>query len=71
VHYCSQQRGYPGIPLEKYTVQDIRREYAAEKSCAPHCTVSCVHQVSIFDSWRAPQHATPNGSTARDLVQIE
>ena len=19
VHYCSQQRGYPGIPLEKYT----------------------------------------------------
>ena len=20
VHYCSQQRGYPGIPLEKYTV---------------------------------------------------
>ena len=71
VHYCSQQRGYPGIPLEKYTVQDIRREYATEKSCAPHCTVSCVHRVSIFDSWRAPQHATPNGSTARDLVQIE
>ena len=57
VHYCSQQRGYPGIPLEKYTVQDIRREYLSEKSCAPHCTVSCVHQVSIFDSWRAPQHA--------------
>src|ERR1022692_2320476 len=27
VHYCSQQRGYPGIPLEKYTVHDIRREY--------------------------------------------
>ena len=57
VHYCSQQRGYPGIPLENYTVQDIRREYLSEKSCAPHCTVSCVHQVSIFDSWRAPQHA--------------
>ena len=46
VHYCSQQRGYPGIPLEKYTVDDIRREYLTEKSCAPHCTVSCVHQVS-------------------------
>src|SRR5437899_6205463 len=26
VHYCSQQRGYPGIPLENYTVTDIRRE---------------------------------------------
>jgi len=71
VHYCSQQRGYPGIPLEKYTVQDIRREYVTEKSCAPHCTVSCVHQVSIFDSWRAPQHAGQTGSTAHDLVQIE
>src|ERR1700684_632221 len=71
VHYCSQQRGYPGIPLEKYTVHDIRREYVTEKSCAPHCTVSCVHQVSIFDSWRAPQHAEQNGSATRDLVQIE
>jgi MoaA/NifB/PqqE/SkfB family radical SAM enzyme len=71
VHYCSQQRGYPGIPLEKYTVHDIRREYVTEKSCAPHCTVSCVHQVSIFDSWRAPQHAVQSDSTTRDLVQIE
>jgi MoaA/NifB/PqqE/SkfB family radical SAM enzyme len=71
VHYCSQQRGYPAIPLEKYTVQDIRREYVTEKSCAPHCTVSCVHQVSIFDSWRAPQHGSPNSSATQDLVQIE
>src|SRR5246127_3984960 len=23
VHYCSQQRGYPAIPLEQYTVADI------------------------------------------------
>ena len=59
VHYCSQQRGYPGTPLENYTTADIRREYVTEKSCAPHCTVSCVHQVSIFDSWRAPQHPAP------------
>src|SRR5258708_19076749 len=55
VHYCSQQRGYPAIPLEKYTTADILREYLSEKTCAPHCTVSCVHQVSVFDSWRAPQ----------------
>src|SRR5205823_7702045 len=33
VHYCSQQRGYPGVPLEKYTIDDIRREYRTEKSC--------------------------------------
>src|SRR5262252_1653426 len=55
VHYCSQQRGYPGIPLEKYTIEDMRREFYTEKSCAPHCTVSCVHQVSILDAWRGPQ----------------
>jgi MoaA/NifB/PqqE/SkfB family radical SAM enzyme len=73
VHYCSQQRGYPAIPLEKYTIHDIRREYVTEKSCAPHCTVSCVHQVSIFDSWRAPQHPSPEpvAPGAGDLVQIE
>jgi MoaA/NifB/PqqE/SkfB family radical SAM enzyme len=69
VHYCSQQRGYPGVPLEKYTVADIRREYVTEKSCAPHCTVSCVHQVSVFDSWRAPQH--PGPEPVGTLVQIE
>lgn len=72
VHYCSQQRGYPGIPLEKYTINDIRREYLTEKSCAPHCTVSCVHQVSIFDSWRTPQHPDliHHASEPGGLVQI-
>jgi len=72
VHYCSQQRGYPAIPLEKYTLEDIRREYLTEKSCAPHCTVSCVHQVSIFDGWRAPQHPAPVAESAEsELVQIK
>ncbi len=75
VHYCSQQRGYPAIPLEKYTVEDIRREFLTEKSCAPHCTVSCVHQVSVVDNWRAPQHPTPPVPQATTqsstLVQIE
>jgi MoaA/NifB/PqqE/SkfB family radical SAM enzyme len=55
VHYCSQQRGYPAKPLSAYTVDDIRREYLTEKGCAPHCTVSCVHQISTIDAWRAPQ----------------
>jgi MoaA/NifB/PqqE/SkfB family radical SAM enzyme len=73
VHYCSQQRGYPATPLESYTREDLRREYLSEKSCAPHCTVSCVHQVSIFDSWRAPQHpsASPGSVPESSLVQIE
>jgi MoaA/NifB/PqqE/SkfB family radical SAM enzyme len=55
VHYCSQQRGYPGKPLDQYTREDIRREYLTEKSCAPYCTVSCVHYVSYFDFWRGKQ----------------
>src|SRR5258708_31551126 len=71
VHYCSQQRGYPAVPLETYTRDDIRREYLTEKPCAPHCTVSCVHQVSIFDACRAPQYPAPSvAPAAEDLVQI-
>jgi len=49
VHYCSQQRGFPAKPLQDYSVQDIRREYITQKSCAPFCTISCVHQISYFD----------------------
>lgn len=55
VHYCSQQRGYPGTPIEDYTTADLRREYLTEKGCAPACTVSCVHQTSLIDFWRDPQ----------------
>src|SRR5215831_2406490 len=75
VHYCSQQRGFPGTPLSEYTVYDIRREFRTEKGCAPHCTISCVHQVSYMDFWRAPQHAAspqpPASLGAGQLVQIE
>ena len=69
VHYCSQQRGYPAKPLAEYTVADIRREYLTEKSCAPHCTVSCVHQISYLDSWRGPQ-TRPSSQPEAGLVQI-
>jgi MoaA/NifB/PqqE/SkfB family radical SAM enzyme len=55
VHYCSQQRGYPAKPLADYTIEDIRREYRTAKSCAPRCTVACVHQVAYIDFWRGPQ----------------
>ena len=81
VHYCSQQRGFPGIPLAQYTRKDIRREFLTEKSCAPHCTVSCVHQTSFMDFWRAPQKARSHTIVGpgcecvpkcqADLVQIE
>ncbi len=72
VHYCSQQRGYPAKPLDEYTLEDIRREYATEKSCAPSCTVSCVHQISLMDEWRAPQTpSAPEAFPQPELVQIE
>jgi MoaA/NifB/PqqE/SkfB family radical SAM enzyme len=59
VHWCSQQRGYPGIPLEQYTPEMRHREYATKKFCAPRCTVSCVQQVGILDNWRDPQNLKP------------
>jgi MoaA/NifB/PqqE/SkfB family radical SAM enzyme len=55
VHYCSQQRGYPGVPLTEYTLEQRQREFLTKKGCAPRCTVSCVHQISTLDFWRAPQ----------------
>ncbi len=55
VHYCSQQRGYPAIPLAEYTREHLEHEYHTRKSCAPYCTVSCVQQVAMIDSWRDPQ----------------
>ena len=55
VHLCSQRRGYPGIPLLEYTREDIKREFNTQKLCSPTCTLSCVHQMSMFDRWRGPQ----------------
>lgn len=77
VHWCSQQRGTPAKPLKDYTVEDIRREYVSEKYCAPHCTISCVHQISYIDHWRDPQSpprpsapSSPQKREEPELVQI-
>ncbi len=55
VHYCSQQRGTPAIPLLEYTLADIRKAYSEKKACAPFCTIACAHQASSFDRWRGAQ----------------
>ncbi len=70
VHYCSQQRGHPGVPLAEYTTEDVKREFLTAKSCAPHCTISCVHRISHIDHWRAPQTrmVAPDGQV---LVKIQ
>jgi MoaA/NifB/PqqE/SkfB family radical SAM enzyme len=76
VHWCSQQRGYPGIPLREYTEEMRHREYETKKFCAPRCTVSCVQQVAILDNWRDPQNLKPLPIKPRvqaappELVQI-
>jgi MoaA/NifB/PqqE/SkfB family radical SAM enzyme len=74
VHWCSQQRGYPGIPLAQYTDEMRHREYYTAKHCAPMCTVSCVQQVGIIDNWRGPQTLKPKPmappAAQPELVQI-
>lgn len=52
VHYCMAQRGYPAKPLEEYTQEDIDRESKAPKSCAPYCTIFCIHRVALLDKLR-------------------
>ena len=69
VHYCSQQRGYPGIALEQYSQEDIDREYNTKKACAPYCTIACVHQVATFDNKRNPQTLPAKGVVARESIQ--
>jgi MoaA/NifB/PqqE/SkfB family radical SAM enzyme len=52
VHYCSQQRGQPGVPLATYKTEHLIREYSTVKSCAPYCTIGCVHRVALIDDLR-------------------
>ncbi len=68
VHWCSQQRGTPGTPLDRYTRDDIRREFMAPKWCAPYCTIGCVHRVSTMDYWRKPQRSAASGDAAAGRV---
>ena len=69
VHYCSQQRGYPGVPVEQYTKADVQREFLTAKSCAPNCTIGCVHRISHIDHWRGEQTREVSPG-AGGLVQI-
>jgi MoaA/NifB/PqqE/SkfB family radical SAM enzyme len=71
VHYCSQQRGFPAKPLADYTVADVRREYVTQKSCAPFCTISCVHQISYFDFFRGEQTLTVEPVPEEQLISIK
>ncbi|MBV9302957.1 MAG: radical SAM protein [Acidobacteriaceae bacterium] len=65
VHYCSQQRGQPGIPLAQYTREDLIWEGSKPKGCAPFCTISCVHQTAMLDNFRTRPRETLAGIIAR------
>ena len=69
VHWCSQQRGYPGIPLAEYGAGHLEREYHTVKDCAPLCTINCVHQTAILDELRENPRATIVRLLAPDPAQ--
>jgi len=65
VHYCSQQRGTPAIPLAEYTPAHLRAEGARRKECAPFCTISCVNQTAMLDEFRTRPRETLDEIIAR------
>jgi MoaA/NifB/PqqE/SkfB family radical SAM enzyme len=71
VHYCSQQRGFPGIPLEQYTRQHVIHEYHTNKACAPRCTIQCVQHVALLDNWRDPQTRPAFEQSGASVIGLE
>lgn len=79
VHYCMAQRGYPAIPLSRYTREDCEREARTPKGCAPYCTIFCIQRVALLDRLREnPRQTllelfpaqTPDGRGTRVPVPI-
>lgn len=69
VHFCSQKRGIPGVPIAQWRQADLDREFLSKKPCAPRCTISCVQQTSYIDHWRAPQTLRANMVPASALIR--
>jgi hypothetical protein len=57
--------------LLEYTREHLEHEYGTKKACAPLCTVSCVQQVALLDSWRDPQNREAFGKPVGELVPLE
>jgi MoaA/NifB/PqqE/SkfB family radical SAM enzyme len=68
VHLCAPRTGSPAKPIELYTVDDIRRYFAAPKACAATCPVAYAHHASRLDTRRAQDGAAMTFAPA--LVQI-
>ena len=61
--------GIRGFRWPSIREADVKREFLTAKSCAPNCTIGCVHRISHIDHWRAPQTrmVAPGG---QELVKI-
>jgi hypothetical protein len=46
-------------------VEDLVREAARPKTCAPFCTISCVHQTAMLDDFRENPRETLAGILER------
>lgn len=53
VHWCSQTRGVFTKDLLEYTLDDLREQFHAPKTCHATCTVGCVRTASAYDQWRS------------------
>ena len=63
VHWCSQQRGYPGIPLAQYTPEMRRHEYLTDKYCSfLRAAGGNAGQLARSTDEKADAHATPSGA---------
>ncbi len=69
VHWCSQQRGRPGIPLAEYTPEVLEHEGKTLKSCAAYCTIGCVHRIAMLDELRKNPRAAVNRWLAVEYTQ--
>ena len=76
VHYCSQQRGYPGIPLSEYTEAQRRREYVTKRAARPiapfraSTRYRCWMDGGIRRVW-SPIHPLPWQNSHRYWVQLD
>lgn len=52
VRWCSQTFDTFGIPLDKYTADDLKKQFHTRKTCNERCTLGCSRTTSAYDEWR-------------------
>lgn len=52
VHWCSQTMPMFAKDLLSYSLDDLKRQFHAEKPCSAGCTVGCARTASSYEEWR-------------------